>query len=146
MLKKWTLRKLSIRAVGLFVVLPTMLMTLFWGLIAAAKLYSFLFQEGAADRYKTMAHLTMGICLVLGIAGVVTAVKLHDHFLRSDAAPAWAGFAWVGLLCGTAVNISLMVWVGGSLAFRVFFLGWPLIGAMTFGWLLWSSQKVVPVK
>lgn len=141
----WTFRKLLIRAVGLCVVLPTMLVTLFWGLMATAKLYSFFFQERPADRIATMLHLWVGICLFLGVAGVVTGLKLHNHFLRSDAAPTWAGFAWAGLLCGIAVNIGLMVWIEGSPAFHVF-LGWPLIGAMTFGWFLWASQRGATAK
>lgn len=110
------------------------------------KLCFFVFIEGPATTSEIIGHLKLGVITALGWVGVITGIRLYNHFLRSDAAPVWYSSAWVGLLCGTVASISLISWMGGSLTFRVFFVGWPLIGAMTFGWFLASAQKDVPVK
>lgn len=135
------LRRCVIYALGILVIMPTLLVACFWSLFAVVKLYSFAFIEGPATPSILVMHLKLAAITGLGWMGLITGVKLYNHFLRSDAAPARPGLAWVGLLCGTAASISLINWLGGSLTFRLVFIGWPLMGACTFAWFLGSSQK-----
>lgn len=135
------LRRCVIYALGILVIMPTVLVSCFWSLFAVVALYSFVFIEGPATWLESVMYLWLAATTVLGWVGLITGVKLYNHFLRSDAAPARPGLAWVGLLCGTVASISLISWLGGSLIFRLVFIGWPLMGACTFAWFLGSTHK-----
>ncbi|WP_459746268.1 hypothetical protein [Pseudomonas sp. 3A(2025)] len=133
-------RKILVWTTGVLVVLPTLLAACFGTLVAAARIYEFVFIQGPGIAYGIGAHLQLLAITVLGWVGLVTLVRLHNHFLRSNAVPAWRRFAWTGLVCGVIACIGLMGWINASLAFRLVFLGWPLIAALVFGGLLVWAQ------
>ena len=135
------IRKISIHALGIFVIFPATLAAAFFSLFALAKLLSFIFVERDTSTHDFMMHLRLAVGLALGWAGVITGVKLYSHFLLSDASPSWSGFAWTGLLCGTVTCVGLIYTSGGSLSFRICAMGWPLIGAAVFGWLLLNADS-----
>lgn len=129
-------RKVLVWTTGVLVVLPTLLAACFGTLVAAARIYEFVFIQGPGVAYGTGAHLELLAITVLGWVGLVTVVRLHTHFLQSTAVPAWSRFAWTGLVCGVVACMGLMGWINTSLAFRLVFLGWPLMAVWVFGGLL----------
>lgn len=134
-------RKVLIWTVGVFVILPTLLAACFGTLVAAARIYEFVFIQGPDVAYGIGAHLILLAITVLGWVGLVTVVRLHNHFLRSNAAPVWHRIAWTGLVCGVIACIGLFGWINTAWEFRVVLIGWPLIAVLVFGGLLVSAQK-----
>lgn len=133
-------RKILVWTTGVLVVLPTLLAACFGTLVAAARIYEFVFIQGPDVAYGIGAHLQLLAITVLGWTGLVTLVRLHNHFLRSNAVPARNSFAWTGLVCGVIACMGLMGWINASVEFRLVFLGWPLIAVLVFGWLLVRVQ------
>lgn len=136
-----SIRKISIRALGIFIIFPATVAHVFVSLLGLAKLHSFIFIEHDTPTYIVMMHLQLAVYLALGWAGVITGLKLYYHFLRSNASPGWSGFAWPGLLCGTVACVGLICASGGSLTSRIFTMGWPLVGAAVLGWLLLNADN-----
>ena len=136
-----SIRKMSIRTLGIFVIFPATMAHAFSSLLAVAKLHSLIFIEHDTSTYNVMIHLRLAVYLALGWAGVITGLKLYYHFLLSNASPDWSGFAWSGLLCGTVACVGLIYTSGGSLTSRIFTMGWPLVGAAVLGWLLLNADK-----
>lgn len=137
-----TSRKVLLLAVGVLIVLPTLLGVLLGTVSAAAQIYEFIFIQGGptvvVGLRKNLIHLAM---TVLGWVGFITALKLQIHFLRSSAVPAWHQRAWAGLACGVITCISLINWIETSLTLRLILMIWPLSAALIFAGLLASAQK-----
>lgn len=86
-----SIRKMSIRALGIFVIFPAKLATAFFSLFALSKLHSFIFIESDTSTRDFVMHLRLAVGLALGWAGVITGLKLYYHFLLSNASPTWSG-------------------------------------------------------
>lgn len=125
----------SLRALGIFVLVPITLAAAFFALLALGKWISFL-KSDAASLHDTLMHCAMVAVVVLGCFGVATGWKLYYHFLHFNVPPDWSKLALAGLLCGTTASLVLMSTLAGSLWFRVAVMGWPLIAVISFVWLL----------
>lgn len=134
-------KKRVLDAVACLVIYPTLLASSVGGLFVAMKLYSFLFVERPAAASDLVAHLLLGVITALGWIGVITGIKLYNHFSREEGPPKWSRCAWAGLLCGIVASTSLVVWGAGSLIVRVGLFGFPVIGAFILGWFLISARN-----
>ena len=134
-------RKILILAVGVFVVLPTLLAACFGTVVAGGMIYELFFIRGLTPEYGILLYVKLLAMTLLGWAGLVTVALLYNHFLRSSTLPAWHRRAWQGLLCGVVACIGLVGWFDTSLISRLVVFGWPLVAVVTFAGLLAAAQQ-----
>ena len=122
---------IALRVIAILVLLPSTLVASFWSL------FGVVFVVDALERNDRVAS---GIVLLAAMAagwfGLITTWRLYYGFLHGRPSLNLR-VAWLGLICGSLTSTGLIATTGGSLAFRIAFIGWPLLGAAFFAMALW---------
>lgn len=118
------------------VLLPTAVVAAFFSLFGVAIVWAGL--SGDASVPLSQA-LLVALVLAAGWFGIATFSRLYIHFRKSPTCPPHPKLAVAGLAAGTATSAALALGSGGSVAFRVAFFGWPVIGAFVLGPMLAKS-------
>lgn len=130
-------RKLAIRLLGVFVVLPVVVVAGYGGM-AALLILTAMTHENWGERWvDQLARLGLALLVVVGLFGVRTGVRLYRHFILSTQPPPWARAAWRGLASASLANLLIMYWIPGPMLL----MGWPLIGSAAFALLLLQSAR-----
>jgi hypothetical protein len=120
------IRNAALFFVGLFILLPTTLVTVVFApmgvVYALAMLIEHQFEKASI------------LCVVItcGSAGVISMWILFIHFKNQSEKSPPSLVHCIALLCGSAVSIWFVIYSGGTLMFRLLFFGWPLLGALYF--------------
>lgn len=125
------MKRVALFAIAFIVMIPTTL---------AAALYSMFGIGFAIDVIRRGHDAIEGLFLILfllcGWFGIVTLWRLYHAFLESHSPSINRPLAWLGLFCGSAASVILVVSAGGTITFKLLFFGWPLIAAVFFSALL----------
>lgn len=122
---------LVLRLVAIAVLFPSTLGAGFWSMLG----FGFVADALLRGQRPGAAAIVLA-ALVAGWLGLGTAWRLYYCLLRQDLAFDHQR-AWWGLASGALVAIGLMAVSGGSLMFRLVFLGWPLLAVLFFAAVLW---------
>lgn len=79
--------------------------------------------------------------IMLGDLGLASMWILFFHYRTKSTKPPRSRWHYCALLGGAALSLTLVMSTGGTLLFRTFFFGWPLIGAVFFLGLLIRSNN-----
>ncbi|MEE7547490.1 hypothetical protein HF319_10980 [Xanthomonas sp. Kuri4-1] len=122
--------RLTLHAIALCVLVPSTLVTAFWALMGAGYVVGEFGREAHG-----LAPLLVLCSMVTGGSGMFTAWYLYLG-LANGRTDLGRPIVWVGLALGSATSLALMAVTGGSLGFRVTFLGWPLLAVAYFAFAL----------
>jgi hypothetical protein len=131
-------RKLLIAVVFTFIVVPTALVSAFWSLMGGGMVLAAVLGDPSV---RGVGAPGVALLLIGGWFGISALWKLSVHFFYNSTRPARPCFLFGGLLCGTAVAVSLILSSGGSLEFRLAFFGPPVLAASVLAVLLWRSRN-----
>jgi hypothetical protein len=124
--------------VMLVFILPTSLVAGFWtpfGIVA-----SFAALTGDPS-LKEMSPTAIWLLLALGWFSISTLWKIYLYLLRGIT-PEKPMHCWLGLASSVAVSLTMIFTFGGTIYFRVFFLGWPIPAALIFSAMLLRKNRV----
>jgi len=124
------LKNTSLYFVGLFILLPTTLVTAIFAPMGAVYALAMLVEH----QFETAAILFAVI--TCGSAGVISMWILSIHFKNNTEKSLSALAHCMALLGGSAVSIWFVIYSGGTLMFRLLFFGWPVLAALYFFWRL----------
>lgn len=125
-MNKQVLRNASLYIIGLFVLLPTLLLTIIFAPMGAVSALGMFMEHNFTSAAMLLTVVTCGTI------GVRSMCILFFHFKKDTGKPVSAARHCIALLCGSAVSIVFVISFGGTLMFRIFFFGWPLLGALYF--------------
>lgn len=125
------MKRVALFIIAFFVMIPTTLV---------AALSSIFLIGSIINAIRPGHDPTNGLFVIFfmffGWFGIVTLWRLYHAFLESNSPNVNEPLAWLGLFCGSAASVILVVSAGGTITFKLLFFGWPLIAAVFFSALL----------
>jgi hypothetical protein len=130
------IRKIVLDVVECLVIIPTTIVAAVLGFAGAlVALITLIRSEHNSSPYMLLS------LIAVGWFGVFTLWKLQNHFHRTAERPGDILLCWLGLLCGSAASVILIVSSGGTVLFRLLFFGWTMLVVIVFSIMLLNLTR-----